>query len=442
MAENFLVGFLRAFETQDYGTIQEYLTIFLESSKISNFVTGSNSNMNWAPLIKKVSSQRASVIQQNFDCLYDVDDLLEDFLKNYIETGRKYFQGDISTALEKYIECLNDFLRLYKVFSMMYADEWLYLIFETFCQDVRNLAIEANLYKRKSGENKDYLSSALTAVMNIKQEFNRLKSNDALRHKIKLLCLLETHLAWINFKLNNYEAVRVGIRILSDLISKSNFSLSHLPNGIRVKLSYNWGKIALLTGRYLIAIEKFEDALKLCPTKDEKNVKLIIKYLSVVKVLNGQKISEKLMDKYGLKTYYQFEDKVARGDLQGYYWELHFRLLRWVKCGLTLLFDSFRFVIYRNILRKWHNITKASEISFSEMKKILELKNNARWHHEFTEDEIQAIFNNMVVNGYIKASVSVTEQKVRLSKLKPFPKLSEVNLHIQKSLQKATGESL
>jgi len=438
--EQFLQSFLRSFQDQDYKSIHDHLSFFDQSSPINVLISSSNLNENWDLIIAKMCAQRSSSIQNVYDCVYEIDDLLNSFCKTYLDTAKLYYREDYKNALEIYTECFRDFARLYKVLSRQHRDDWLYQIFNLFCFNLRALALETNEFERQKGENKEYLESALSVITSSKQEMNRLKTNDTLAHKIKLLCLLEVHLDWINFKLKNYKGVKDGLRSLIELIRSSNFSLSSLTMSTRIQLCYNWGKIALLTGRIPIAVDRLEEALRLCPKDYEKNIRLILRYLSIAKLLNGQKINQKLMEKYNLSAYYQLEQKIAKGDLRGYHWEMHFRLLKWMKAGLVLLFDNFRFTIYRNILRKWQKVTGKNKITFSEVKKLFELNKNAAWHPEYSEDEVQAILSNMIVNGYIRGSISINEQFASLSVKNPFPKLRDVNIEIQDSVQKNFNE--
>ena len=433
---------LRGFQDQDYEIIHDHLSFFDQESPVNILISGSSLEEKWDMIIAKECAQKSSSIQNTFDCTYEVDDLLTTFCKAFIDTAKLYYRENYKNAFESYIECFKDFARLYKVLSRQYTDDWLYKIFNVFCFNLRALALETNENERRKGENKEYLEQALGPITSSKQEMNRLKTEETLDHKIKLLCLLEVHLDWINFKLRNYKAVKEGLRSLIELIRSNNFNLSFLSTSTHIQLCFNWGKIALLTGRIPIAVEKLEEALSLCPKEYDKNIKLILRYLSVAKLLNGQKIKQKIMEKYNLATYYQLEQKIAKGDLRGYYWEMHFRLLRWMKSGLVLLFDNFRFTIYRNILRKWQKVTGLNKISFNEVKKIFELNKNATWYPEYSEDEVQAILSNMIVNGYIRGSISINEQFCMLSLKNPFPKLREVNIEIQNVIQKNLNEFL
>lgn len=443
MTENTLREFCRGFVNRNYTVIEKFLSFFDESSSVNNlFVNDTRLENNWQSIVNRVSSDNNLTFQNTFEITYDVDDLLRDFLQTYIETVHLYYQGKYPEALDKFTDCLKDFTRLYKAVSNQYRDDWLYIIYDLVCYNLRELAVETNINERQKGENKEYLEAGLNAFATIKQEMNRLKTADTFSHKMKLLTLVETHLDWINYKLRNYKSVKDGIRSLADLYRTSDFSLKDVNPNIRVKFLYNWGKIALLTGRIPIAIEKLEGALALCPSDHEKNARLILKYLCIAKVLNGQKLNKKLLEKYNLKQYFQLTDKIAKGDLQGYHWEMHFRLIRWVKAGLVLLFDNFRSVIYRNLLRKWNKVTGSNKITFAEFKKVLELKKNAEWHHEYSENEILSILSNLVSNGYIKGTVSINDKVINLRAGGAFPKLREINIGIQDTIQKNSGENL
>jgi len=437
--KDFTLSFIRGFINEDYDEIDRNLSLLDNSCPINKV----KNEMNWEGKVSAAISERINNLINTYECTDDIQDLFFEFIKTYIETARFLNQESYAQALDRYVDCFKDFARLYKVLSRNYTSDWLFQIFDRFYSNLRKLAIKADESERKKGNSKEHLELVLDALSSNKQEMNRLKSGDTLDHKIKLLILIEVHADAINYKLYNFKNVRDGISNVADLIRKNDFDLFHLTKSIHVRLCFNWGKIALLTGRIPIAIQRLEEALHfVSKSHDSGNIRMILRYLAIAKVLNGQQIKKKLMDAYNLSKYHQLTEKIARGDLQGYYWETHFRYLKWMKAGLTLLFDNFRFVIYRNILKKLHQVYKNPEIPFSLVKKSFELNKKAAWHPDYSEDEIQAILSNMIVHGYIKGSISVNDQIVSLSRVNPFPKLTSVNIEIQKNVEKSLGQNL
>jgi len=442
-SKDFMIPFMRGFVNEDYVEIDRNLSLLDDSCPINKRIREIRNENNWENKISMVIGERINSLINTYECTDDIQSLFFDFAQTFVETAQFLSQEKYALALDKYVDCFKDFARLYKILSRNYRSDWLFQIFDRFYSNLRKIAIKADDQERKRGNNKEHLVVILDALSSNRQEMNRLKTGDTLDHKIKLLILIEVHADAINYRLSNFKTVKDGIYNVATLIQSNNFDLFSLTKSLHVRLCYNWGKIALLTGRIPVAVQRLEEALLLASKKhDAGNIRLMLRYLAIAKVLNGQKIKKKLMDTYNLSKYYQLIEKIANGDLQGYYWETHFRYLKWMKAGLTLLFDSFRFVIYRNILKKLHSVYKFPEIPFSIIKKSFELNKKAPWHPEYSEDEIQAILSNMIVHGYIKGSISINDQLVSLSRVNPFPKLVNVNNEIQKNVDKSLGQTL
>jgi tetratricopeptide (TPR) repeat protein len=289
-SKDFMIPFMRGFVNEDYVEIDRNLSLLEDSCPINKKIREIRSEHNWENKISMVIGERINSLINTYECTDDIQSLFFDFTQTFIETAQFLNQERFAQALDKYVDCFKDFARLYKILSRNYRSDWLFQIFDRFYSNLRKIAIKANDQERKRGNNKEHLELILDALNSNRQEMNRLKTGDTLNHKIKVLILIEVHADAINYKLCNFKTVKDGIYNVATLIQSNNFNLSSLTKSLHVRLCYNWGKIALLTGRIPVAIQRLQEALRLVSKRhDSGNIKLILRYLAVAKVLNGQK---------------------------------------------------------------------------------------------------------------------------------------------------------
>eukprot|EP00041_Stephanoeca_diplocostata_P000710 m.16337 g.16337 ORF g.16337 m.16337 type:complete len:399 (-) comp10954_c0_seq2:2165-3361(-) len=289
---------------------------------------------------------------------------------------------------------------------------WILKPLARLAHDLRVLAFLADENAAKSEHTEGAMKQIRDCFTNCSQD----RTQDlTVSKKLGLLSLMN-ELCSIAFKLNNFAIMPALTRTMEQnthLMDK--FCKSH-----RVTYSFYSGRRAMFEAKYSRANKELTFALEKCHRESVRNKRMILIYLTPVKLLIGQLPSKSLLERYGLHQFIQITDAVRHGNLLVLRRELQQHQPFFVHWGIYMILEKLRFIAYRNLFKRVQAILGTTQIKIEAFKIALVFMQES----DVDIDEIECIVANLIHQKYIKGYISHGQRKLVVSKKEPFPNLA------------------
>ena len=302
-----------------------------------------------------------------------------------------------------------------KIIQSQKDENWLLPVMYVVCSDLRLLAQQANRESIGMGRPGQILERAAECLMNcfrVCAADNRSSEEDTKR--IGMLNLVN-QLFKVYFSINKLHLCKPLIRAIDCSPFKEMF-----PLGERITYRYYVGRKAMFDSDYKSADAYLTYAFENCLKSSTHNKRLILISLVPIKMLLGYIPNKHILEKYDLLAFWDVVQAVCQGNLKRFDELMMMHELFFINCGIYLIMDKLKILVYRNLFKKLHLILNTYQIPLESLKDILEFLGQG----SVSLDETECIVANLIFEGKIKGYISHQHRKVVVSKKNPFPLLT------------------
>jgi len=197
-----------------------------------------------------------------------------------------------------------------------------------------------------------------------------------------------------------------------------------------VEFGYLSGRFYTFTNCPGLAKKELDDAFKHCAASSMHNKRAILLTLIPAKMLENVYPTERLLQKYHLTDeFLPLLTALKTGNVSEYSRILLDKFDLYTSLGVFIWLNKLKLVVYRNIIKKVLSLyallphVKPDQITFPELKRALELAKV-----KMDVMELERVLVSLISFGYLKAYISHDQKTLVTRKLKPFPRLSELNM--------------
>ncbi|KAG8291143.1 PCI domain-containing protein 2 [Homalodisca vitripennis] len=133
--------------------------------------------------------------------------------------------------------------------------------------------------------------------------------------------------------------------------------------------------------------------------------------------------TREVLKKYDLLQLWEVVVAVKRGCISELSNAMQQHQTFFIKSGIYLIIEKLKIITYRNLAKKVYLFVKTPQMSMLTLLVALQLMDNTSIELE----EAHCILANLINEGKVKGYISIQHQKVVLSKIDPFPKLTSLN---------------
>jgi len=200
----------------------------------------------------------------------------------------------------------------------------------------------------------------------------------------------------------------------------TNFpDIKMFPASQRVTFKYFVGLIAFYDEDFQKAEQEFMDALQHCHKDSRKNKRLILVYLTPIKLLRGKGVNSVLIQKYGLFQFAELIQSIKVGDVRTFNKTLEKNERYFVFQGIYLIVERLKLLLYRNLFKKTYIILgKNSKMPVNTFQTALKVGGEI-----MDIEEVECIIAVLIDKGCIKGYLSREKAFLVLSNANPFPVL-------------------
>ncbi|KAG5186711.1 hypothetical protein JKP88DRAFT_194055 [Tribonema minus] len=243
---------------------------------------------------------------------------------------------------------------------------------------------------------------------------------------------LVNHQLGVLFQLNNFKQCSNAITGLVNAywptqnkrkgtdIPESYFSKADL-----VTYKYYTGRLSLFEDKYEEALTALTTALNLCHKDAYHNRRKIITVLIPLHLNFGRFPTEALLRKYDLGLYLGFTNAIRTGSIRLYNQTLYGHQNYFVRIGTYLLLERVKNIVYRCYLKRYISLFVTGDGPVEGKSPLLDLQAIQTGLRLQGEDmdlpELECILCNLIHLNLVKGYVAHVQQKLVLSKDKPFP---------------------
>ncbi|KAG0167533.1 hypothetical protein DFQ30_005968 [Apophysomyces sp. BC1015] len=240
-----------------------------------------------------------------------------------------------------------------------------------------------------------------------------------------------TNLAFrVYFKL---DATRLCQTFIAN-IRTGGVDLLLFPMADQVTYRYYLGRYHLYQNRLKKAEEHLLFAFEKCPVQQWHNKRLILKYLIPCRILLGRFPNAVLLNKYRLsEPFSELIYQMKRGNLHAYlahidkYFQFFYKTYTYV-----ILRERGRVLVWRSLMRRTWLLTCSPGVGhillYNDCVKALQYSAK-----DLTLDlnDMESILVSLITQKYIRGYLHHQKQQVVLSKVNPFPAVSQVRLYTE-----------
>lgn len=383
--------------------------------------------------------RRDANLISNFFSLKDphiVNNNLYNFNPNMAEAYVESTLADVIVPHLKCIACLKDkkFTEAYnnqlavmqafvKVFQNLKNDNWLIPVIYTVCLDLRMLTYSVNSEvtqtQLKTGvvkprEALENTAEAIMGAFRVCAADNRSGEQETKRWGMMLFA---NQLFKVYFKMSQLHLMKPLIRAIESSPFKNKFSISQ-----QVTYKYYAGLKAMMDEDYKSANQYLTFAFERCEKSSRKNKQHILIYLIPIRILLGYMPTREVLEKYDLLPMWDIANAVKRGRVNELVQVMSTYQALLCKYRIYTVVEKLRMITYRNMFKKVFLLHKNHLIDMNVLMVTLQTFEDI----EIDLDETHCILANLIHDGKVKGYISLSHQKLVLSKIDPFPKLTSI----------------
>lgn len=368
----------------------------------------------WVFSLQKVSEQlqRSNYIEFKIPNLEGQDDFAD--VERFIRSVMKLQQFRLQQASNLFKDSNNNVIAMYaEVFACLSRCEPVMRGVGFFKSIVTQCKRDMKLYWKLPVQALDkHVESVISELRSI---FTTYKSNQL--NKGVLLTL--NSLFWFYFQINQFQQCTFLIRPIKDQIDSM---LVGTEKSYIVTFYYYFGKLKIFEGQHQQAAEYMERAFLMCPAKFREHKVKILKLLIPFKMMSGVMPSAKLIELYGVQEYSGIMTAIRNGDLGLFESCKKQYKKQWIKRGIYFLIDALELLLIRRLFKLvWLLNAKKTIVSTELFQKAL----NLRSEQKFDIYETECLMGNLIMKGYIRASVFPEQKKTVFPADNAFPVLSQ-----------------
>ncbi|XKL60369.1 hypothetical protein PGB90_001385 [Kerria lacca] len=334
----------------------------------------------------------------------------------------------IALKEKNFIEAYNNQLSVtqafVKIFQNLKNDNWLIPVINAVCLDLRKLTYNVNfdtfssvsktgvIKPREALEN---TAEAIMAAFRVCAADNRSSENETKRWGMMLFA---NQLFKVYFKMSQLHLMKPLIRAIESSPFKNKFSI-----GQQVTYKYYAGLKAMMDEDYKSANQYLTFAFERCEKSSKKNKQHILIYLIPVRILLGYMPTKEILEKYELLPMWHIANAVKQGNVNELVKMMNEYQCLLYKFRIYTIVEKLRIVTYRNMFKKIFLLHRNHLIDMNVLKVGLQVFEDP----ESDLDETHCILANLIYEGKIKGYISLSHQKLVLSKIDPFPKLTSIS---------------
>jgi len=336
-----------------------------------------------------------------------------------LRAGAHLAARQLSQAFEQQHEVMRGVIQLLKSKE---KGRWLLRPLRVTVRDLRELA-----YRTDDLAGKD--DSTNTTMDDVRDAFSACVSdrNADVKESLKRASLmLMSNLLSITFRLNNVATVQTYIKMIQPERMKSMYEKNGFSLADHITFKYYLGRNAMFQANYTLANECLSYAFDHCHRESSHNKRLILVYLTPVKLRLGQLPTDELLRKYNLPQFAGLSHAVRTGNLKQLKEELAIHQSFFVRWGIFMTLEKLRFIAYRNLFKRVFSIVVAPGESPHVPLASLQTAINTLQDRQIDLDEVECIVANLIHKKYIKGFISHSKRLLVMSRKDAFPLLKNV----------------
>ncbi|XP_014251608.1 PCI domain-containing protein 2 [Cimex lectularius] len=371
---------------------------------------------------KNLASENPEMTVNNY-----VYDPFNELVSSHLKCIYWLTKGDVERAHNEQNLLFQGFIRLLQYYK---EENWLLPLMHTLCLDLRLLANKVDQQGIGSGEEGDVIprgnnssvvkprealekaAEAMMTCFRICSSDNRSSEQDT--KKWGMLSLVN-QLFKLYFRINKLHLMKPLIRAIDSSPFKDKYPLSQ-----QITYRYYVGRKAMFDSDYKLANESLTFAFQKCHKQSKRNKHLILIYLIPLKILLGFLPKKELLEKYDLLQLWEVGEAVRSGNARKLSKAIETHQNFFIKSGIYLILERLRLVTYRNLFKKVYLIANNPVLTLEDLLIALRFSEGG----DIELEEANCILANLIHQGKIKGYISHTHQKVVLSKMDAFPRLS------------------
>ncbi|KAL8464060.1 hypothetical protein ACS0TY_033833 [Phlomoides rotata] len=335
-----------------------------------------------------------------------------DILVPIFRALQSYRTGNLVESYVAFEKASNSFIQEFRNWESSWALEALYVI----AYEIRILAERADIELASIGKTPEKLKGAGSFLMKV---FGVLAGKGPKRvGALYVTCQLFK----IYFKLGTVHLCRSVIRSIE---TARIFDFEEFPVRDKVTYMYYTGRLEVYNEDFPAADHKLSYALTHCNTKEDANIRMILKYLIPVKLSIGILPRTLLLEKFNLIEYSDVVIALKRGDLRLLRHALQEHEDRFLRSGVYLVLEKLELQVYQRLVKKIHILQKQKDPTKAHQIKLDVIVKALKWLEiDMDVDEVECIVSILIYKNLVKGYFAHKSKVVVLSKQDPFPKLN------------------
>ncbi|BES89709.1 PCI domain-containing protein [Nesidiocoris tenuis] len=358
--------------------------------------------------------------------VYDyIDDHNADLVAAHLKCIFWLSKGDLCEAMSEHNTVMQNFIKALQYYK---EENWLLPVLNSLCIDLRILAGQVDAYSSPNDSSAHKTNStikpreALEKAADVMMTCFRICSSDnrSSEYETKRWGMLPivNQLFKLYFRTNRLHLMKPLIRAIDSSPLKDKFDLSQ-----QITYRYYVGRKAMFDSEYALANENLTFAFVRCHKACTRNKRMILIYLVPLRIFLGYLPTKTALEKYDLLQLWEVSQAVRHGDAKKLSEAIETHQEFFIKNGIYLILERLRIVTYRNLFKKVYLLEKQPVVPLQDLLAALRLVDR----EDTTLEEANCILANLIHQGKIKGYISHSHQKVVLSKLDAFPKLSTLS---------------
>ncbi|XP_052867079.1 PCI domain-containing protein 2 homolog [Anopheles cruzii] len=298
-----------------------------------------------------------------------------------------------------------------KLLQHMKEENWILPIMYVASIDLRLLATKCEQLSKssKAGEILEKAAESLMSCFRVCAGDTRSSDEDTKR--LGMLNLVN-QLLKVYFRINKLHLCKPLIRAIDSSNFRESFSLAQ-----RITYKYFAGRKAMYDSDFKNAEEYLSFAFNQCPRRFTKNKRLILIYLTPVKMLLGYMPRKEVLERYNVLQFHDLAAAVREGNVKRFDEAIRRHEMFFINAGIYLIVEKMKILTYRNLFRKVHMILGTHQIDINAFQTALQVSGV----EDVSLDETHCIVANLIYEGRIKGYISYQHNKLVISKQNAFP---------------------
>uniref|UniRef100_A0A182LYW4 PCI domain-containing protein 2 homolog n=1 Tax=Anopheles culicifacies TaxID=139723 RepID=A0A182LYW4_9DIPT len=336
---------------------------------------------------------------------------LDEIVSAHLKAVYHLMRADAPNYTEAYRHQTSCIQAVVKLLQQMKEENWILPIMYVVSIDLRLLATKCEQQTNfsKCGEILEKAAESLMSCFRVCAGDTRSSDEDTKR--LGMLNLVN-QLLKVYFRINKLHLCKPLIRAIDSSNFKDSFSLAQ-----RITYKYFAGRKAMYDSDFKNAEEYLSFAFDNCPRRFTKNKRLILIYLTPVKMLLGYMPRKEVLERYNVLQFHDLASAVKEGNVRKFDEAIRRHEMFFINAGVYLIVEKMKILTYRNLFKKVHQTLQTHQIDMNAFQTALQFSGV----EDVSMDETHCIVANLIYEGRIKGYISYQHNKLVISKQNAFP---------------------